>query len=52
MRLARIILSFILYPVTFVYIACPIITEAVSRDIVAGWFVSIMRGRSGRSPAL
>jgi len=39
MRLALIILSFILYPVTFAYIACPIITEAASQGIVAGGLV-------------
>lgn len=39
MRLALIILSFILYPVTFAYIACPIITEAASLGIVTGGFV-------------
>ena len=38
-RLALIILSFILYPVTFAYIACPIITEAASQGIVAGGLV-------------
>jgi polyferredoxin len=39
MRLALIIISFILYPVTFVYIACPIITEAASQGIVTGGLV-------------
>jgi len=39
MRLALIVLSFILYPVTFAYIACPIITEAASQGIVAGGLV-------------
>jgi ferredoxin-type protein NapH len=39
MRLALIILSFILYPVTFVYIACPIITEAASKGIISGGLV-------------
>jgi ferredoxin-type protein NapH len=38
-RLALIILSLILYPVTFAYIACPIITEAASMGIVAGGLV-------------
>jgi hypothetical protein len=52
MRLALIILSFILYPVTFVYVECPIITEAASKGSIAGCFVSILRGRSGRSPVL
>lgn len=39
MRLALIILSFLLYPVTFAYIACPIITEAAGRGIVSGGLV-------------
>jgi polyferredoxin len=39
MRLALIIFSFILYPVTFAYLACPIITEAASLGIVAGGLV-------------
>ncbi|HPD76571.1 MAG TPA: 4Fe-4S binding protein [Methanoregulaceae archaeon] len=39
MRLALIILSFILYPVTFAYISCPIITEAASRGIASGGLV-------------
>jgi polyferredoxin len=39
MRLALIILSFILYPVTFAYISCPIITEAAGLGIVAGGLV-------------
>ena len=39
MRLALIILSFTLYPVTFAYIACPIITEAAGRGIVSGGLV-------------
>ena len=38
-RLALIILSFILYPVTFAYIACPIITEAASQGIISGGLV-------------
>lgn len=36
MRLWLIILSFILYPVTFAYISCPIITEAAGLGIVTG----------------
>ena len=39
MRLALIILSFILYPVTFAYISCPIITEAAGMGIVTGGLV-------------
>lgn len=39
MRLALIIISFILYPVTFAYIACPIILEAALLGIVAGGLV-------------
>lgn len=39
MRLALIILSFILYPVTFAYISCPIITEAAGLGIVTGGLV-------------
>ncbi|NLD57362.1 MAG: 4Fe-4S binding protein [Methanomicrobiales archaeon] len=39
MRLWLIILSFILYPVTFAYISCPIITEAAGLGIVTGGFV-------------
>lgn len=38
-RLALIILSFILYPVTFAYISCPIITEAAGMGIVSGGLV-------------
>lgn len=38
-RLALILLSFILYPVTFAYIACPIITEATSQGIISGGLV-------------
>jgi polyferredoxin len=36
MRLALILLSAVLYPVTFAFIACPIITEAASQGIVTG----------------
>jgi len=39
MRLALIILSFILYPVTFAYVSCPIITEAAGLGIVTGGLV-------------
>jgi len=39
MRLSLIILSFILYPVTFAYISCPIITEAAGLGIVTGGLV-------------
>ncbi|HII98757.1 MAG TPA: 4Fe-4S binding protein [Methanoregula sp.] len=39
MRLFLIILSFILYPVTFAYISCPIITEAAGLGIVTGGLV-------------
>jgi len=43
MRLALIILSFILYPVTFAYISCPIIMEAAGLGIVtAGLIVLIL----------
>jgi len=53
MRLALIIISFILYPVTFAYIACPTIMEAASLGIVTGglvvflllFFFSLMLGR-------
>jgi len=38
-RLALIILSFILYPVTFAYVSCPIITEAAGLGIVSGGLV-------------
>ncbi|MDD5142051.1 4Fe-4S binding protein [Methanoregula sp.] len=38
-RLALIILSFILYPITFAYLSCPIITEAAGLGIVAGGLV-------------
>jgi ferredoxin-type protein NapH len=38
-RLILIILSFILYPVTFAYISCPIITEAAGLGIVSGGLV-------------
>jgi polyferredoxin len=38
-RLLLIILSFILYPVTFAYISCPIITEAAGVGIVTGGLV-------------
>ena len=36
MRLALIILSFLLYPVTFAYLSCPIIIEAAGLGIVSG----------------
>jgi len=36
MRLTLIIFSFILYPVTFAYISCPIIIEAAGFGIVSG----------------
>jgi polyferredoxin len=39
MRLSLIILSFILYPVTFAYVSCPIITEAAGLGIVSGGLV-------------
>ena len=39
MRLVLIILSFILYPVTFAYVSCPIITEAAGLGIVTGGLV-------------
>lgn len=39
MRLALIILSFILYPVTFAYISCPIVMEAAGLGIVTGGLV-------------
>ena len=39
MRLFLLILSFILYPVTFAYISCPIITEAAGFGIVTGGLV-------------
>jgi len=39
MRLALVILSFLLYPVTFAYVSCPIITEAASLGIVSGGLV-------------
>ncbi|MFA5267210.1 MAG: 4Fe-4S dicluster domain-containing protein [Methanoregula sp.] len=38
-RLGIIIMSFVLYPVTFAYISCPIITEAAEMGIVAGGLV-------------
>jgi len=39
MRLSLIILSFILYPVTFAYVSCPIITEGAGLGIVTGGLV-------------
>jgi len=39
MRLVLIILSFVLYPVTFAYVSCPIITEAAGLGIVSGGLV-------------
>ena len=39
MRLWLIILSFIVYPVTFAYVSCPIITEAAGLGIVTGGLV-------------
>jgi len=39
MRLVLIILSFVLYPVTFAYVSCPIITEAAGLGIVTGGLV-------------
>ncbi|MBN1432702.1 MAG: 4Fe-4S binding protein, partial [Methanomicrobiaceae archaeon] len=38
-RLALIIGSFILYPATFAYISCPIITEGASLGIVTGGLI-------------
>ncbi|OPX62852.1 MULTISPECIES: 4Fe-4S binding protein [unclassified Methanoregula] len=38
-RRALIILSFILYPVTFAYVSCPIITEAAGLGIVSGGLI-------------
>jgi len=38
-RLGLIIISFILYPVTFAYLSCPIITEAAGLGIVTGGLV-------------
>jgi len=38
-RFALIILSFILYPVTFAYISCPIITEAAGMGVMTGGLV-------------
>lgn len=39
MRRALIILAFIIYPVTFVYLACPIMIEAASQGIVTGGLI-------------
>jgi polyferredoxin len=39
MRLWLLILSFVLYPVTFAYISCPIITEGAGLGIVTGGLV-------------
>ncbi len=39
MRLWLIILSFILYPVTFAYVSCPIITEAAGQGILTAGLV-------------
>ncbi|UEC43787.1 MAG: hypothetical protein METHAR1v1_1690001, partial [Methanothrix sp.] len=36
LRKALIILSFVLMPITFVYISCPIITRGASEGIVTG----------------
>jgi len=36
LREALIILSFVLMPITFVYISCPIITRGASEGIVTG----------------
>ena len=38
-RLALIVLSFILYPVTFAYVSCPIITEAASQGILTAGLI-------------
>ena len=38
-RLALIILSFLLYPVTFAYVSCPIITEGASLGIITGGLI-------------
>ena len=38
-RKALIIFSFVLLPVTFVYISCPIIIEGASRGIVTGGLI-------------
>jgi polyferredoxin len=53
MRKALIILSFFLYPVTFAYVSCPIITEAASQGILTAgllvfglvFFSSLVLGR-------
>jgi ferredoxin-type protein NapH len=39
MRLALIILSFILYPVTFAYVSCPFITEAAGQGILTAGLI-------------
>lgn len=39
LRLALIIISFILYPVTFAYISCPIITAGAAEGIVTGGLI-------------
>ena len=38
-RLSIIILSFFLYPITFAYISCPIITEAAYQGILTGGLI-------------
>lgn len=38
-RLALIILSFILYPVTFAYVSCPFITEAAGQGILTAGLI-------------
>lgn len=42
MRLALIIASFILYPVTFAYISCPIITGAAGLGIISGGLIVLV----------
>ncbi|OPY48825.1 MAG: quinol dehydrogenase membrane component [Methanosaeta sp. PtaU1.Bin060] len=41
-RKALIILSFVLLPVTFVYISCPIIIEGASKGIITGGLIVFM----------
>lgn len=38
-RIALVIFSFVLLPVTFVYISCPIITEGASKGVVTGGLI-------------
>ena len=47
-RKALIIFSFVLLPVTFAYISCPIIIEGASKGIVTGGLIVFIDRKSTR----